>query len=523
MKSKYAVQPLTLLAMTSALGSGMLAQVGCSSTSPDEQLPGETAHLDYELAVDPRTDTVFSLQTFFEPTPTPSVEADPAEVSPSPAPEPVLLARDLYAIHPQTGKFQTLGNVFDVEAISLLFPKDRVMMTGYLQGEPLLRLYNPNTLELEKEAFPPISSWGSVSVAPGGDAFITRDYTDEPEEYATLTLSSLETLEAHTISLGDTIPSVVWSPTEDRLVLSFLSVQPETETYSMRLLSWSLEALKSNGYQLTSEGLWAGASVDVSLPNQQPNGSFYGGALTSPDGRYAVLPTATEHPVDADEDGVAEDVTYEHNVQVISLESGALRTLPELYGPVNFTPDGTTLVALRLEMVTLADGSTESEEVLVMVDLETFAYEEAPLTGADSLQYFVTRDGNFVVIDAEPTGEEDPVTGELVYTDTDLLIYNLDSGEMRTLANSQVEILDYISRPAHGEVWSISGSTLNRIDYVAGTLTPITTSWTSRYIHYLPNMDKLVLMERGKPVLRVVDPEALLIQGAIELPTPEGL
>lgn len=526
MKLSSFVSSRLLCSLTLGVAPLLLTQVGCGGVSPNEQVPGETAYLELgALAVDPRTDTIFSLQTFFEPTPTPSVESDPIEsptVEPTIAPEPVLLSRELYAIRPQDGSFQSLGNVFDVENIALLFPKDRLMMVGYLQSQPLLRLYDAQTLSLEEEAFPAVPSWGGVTVAPSGSTFAVQDWSDEGEESKlTLTLGSLETFETHSITLSDSSSRMVWSPTEDRLVLSVYTLNLESQLPNIRVLSWTLDALEENAFALDEEGLWLGASVDIRLEQQLPGKGFYSVPMFSPEGDFLIQPTYHVTESDTDGDGDQDLSIDESMIHLISLPSGQIRTLPGLQGPANFTPDGSTLVANRQAVSTNANGETSSRNMLVMVDVETLAYEETLLSEDGSSDYFVTREGNFVVIDMEPIYTINEETGEQELEDSNLMIFDIDAGVMRTITDSAVELADYVTRPGHGELWSLSGTKLYRIDYVSAEVQNIRTSWESAFIHYLPNMDKLVLMEKAKPVLHLVDPDSLFVEQAISLPTPE--
>lgn len=527
MKLSSFVSSRLLCSVTLGMAPLLLTQVGCGGVAPDEQVPGETSYMEYgALAVDPRTDTIFSLQTFFEPTPTPSVESDPIEsptVEPTSAPEPVLLSRELYAIRPQDGTFQSLGNVFDVENIALLFPKDRLMMVGYLQNQPLLRLYDAQTLSLEEEAFPAVTSWGGVTVAPSGNTFAVQDWTNEGEDSKlTVTLGSLETLETHSLTLSESSSRMVWSPTEDRLVLSMYTLNLESQLPSIRVLSWTLDALEKNAYTLDEEGLWVGASVDVRLEQQTPGQGYYSAPMISPEGDYLIQSTFHVTESDTDGDGDQDLSIDDSMIHLISLPSGQIRTLRGLEGPANFTPDGSTLVANRQAVSTNANGETLSQSMLVLVDVETLAYEETFLSEDGYSDYFVTREGNFVVIDMEPIYSTNEETGEQETVDSNLMIFDIDAGVMRTITDSAVEIADYVTRPGHGELWSLSGTKLYRIDYVSAKVQNINTSWESAFIHYLPNMDKLVLMERAKPVLHLVDPDSLFVERAITLPTPEA-
>lgn len=513
----------TPLSALSALLALPMLLGGCSSF-PGEINPGDSTYMESgAVAVDARTETMFTLLTYYAPTPEPSPTPE-GDVSPAPAAEPVIVSRELYAIRPDDGSLQTMGNVFDVEGIVLQFPPGQVLLTGYQNNAPMLRTYDANTLEQKVDTFVELPHWGGLSLADSGAALASLAWPDSDQSLpGAIYVTELETQQVHQQSVGQWYPAVAWTHQSETLVASLSEFDDETGDTSVRLVTWKLAELQSRQYAVDATGQWLGASIDVHFPDTSPDLDLLLGRITlSPDDSVAVLPLIDQRPVDTDGDGTPDETQGMPSLKVISLATGAVTAFDDTYGPVGFTPDGSTLVAYRYHETTDEAGTVSSTPWLVMVDLKTMATEELEVPTVNQLQYFVTREGHFVVIDTEQSWyATDDGSSEEQEADN-LMIYDVDTQQLREISDSAIELGDYISRIGHQELWSAVGNNLYRVNYSEGTLETTTTSWTNGRMNYLPSRDLLVLSDRSTPTIRLVDPTSRMIRQAITLPIPEG-
>lgn len=479
------------------------------------------------LMVDARTEKVFVLQSSQDesPTPTPTDESTPAPEEGEQA------TRLVYAIDPDSGSASLLADVSDTESLSLLFPENSVMLLGVRDGQPYVRQYDPNTLALfhEQAINVPYPSFG-VSMGTSYLGFTDWPVWDDAGELTTqgsISLLDTATTQVHEIQLGSCYPAIEIPGDPDRLVaiLSCEGEEVEAEPF-IRVITWSLESLETSGFSLDEAGLFAGATSDITLDGVSPDWRLLLGQFdVSPDHQFAVLPVLREVVSDTGSDGGEGDSNEEegeqstqviHELKIVNLISGAVNTIENAYGPVGFTPDGTTIVSYTHVEVENDSGEIEELDALLLIDTTSFATETVNSPTEGELQYYVTREGNFVVIDSV---ESTSYSAE-ESTEAPLIVYDIDSGSMVEIADATVSLSNFISRTGYRELWLVDEG-LYRLDYEAASLDAFDLGFTPANIRYLSKRDRLVLSEANSSTIRFVNPADVSVTLSTTLPSVE--
>jgi len=187
------------------------------------------------------------------------------------------------------------------------------------------------------------------------------------------------------------------------------------------------------------------------------------------------------HPDDALVAFPVVDMDGDHELLLLDVDSGEVRHVPDAAGPVSFTPDGSTLVAW--------DPQRDTE--LVLVDPVTLETERFPLTLEGTPSWFVSHDGNQVVV-ADAFGEDQ------------LQIIDLDTGASTTL-DARLPLSTMTVREGHDEVW-LTHEGLWRIDLVDAVAEEVPLDWTPEHVVWMPDSDLLYLDDAQRPRMVFWDP-----------------
>jgi hypothetical protein len=208
----------------------------------------------------------------------------------------------------------------------------------------------------------------------------------------------------------------------------------------------------------------------------------------SPDDRTVVFPVIAQ---DSSTDASG------HELLVLDVSSGSLRTVNNAYGPVGFTPDGSTIVSYT-------NGTTGNDAQLLLVDASTLEVQMADIPGVSAPSYYVTSGGDDVVI-ASNIGL------------TQLLVYDVSTHSYEKVGGPVVGLSNFVERASHDELWMLDDG-LFRLELSTGALTQIPISWTPEDIDILPMHDLLVMDDSASGNIRYFDPSSETVTRTVLLP-----
>jgi len=199
----------------------------------------------------------------------------------------------------------------------------------------------------------------------------------------------------------------------------------------------------------------------------------------APDDRHVVFPVLLD-----------EGTGGGHALIVLDVETSETRIVRDAYGPVGFTPDSSTIVSYHY----VDRGTDETWAELVLVDVETLEVEtlEVPYSGMPS--YFVSREGNYVVLVPD------------VFAPGHMVLFDLDRNETTEFGDYAVKLNEFVSRIGHDELWILSDSSLYRFDFVEAILEPVSVGFSPEHVNILPRRDLLVLDDASGNDYTFLDP-----------------
>lgn len=247
---------------------------------------------------------------------------------------------------------------------------------------------------------------------------------------------------------------------------------------------------------------WAKAGAEVPLLDVTVEGYrtmclWYTWIGVSPDDRYVVFPVSERESGDA-------------ALLIWDTSDGSVRTVPDAWGPVGFTADGTTIVSYRYLDQTYTpreDGARHHEAgpSLLLVDTETLSQHIVSLDQETGPRFFVTSEGNYVVV-ADSFGDES------------LVLYDVDNDTLTDLGGPDLGLNEFVSRPGAAELWLVQDS-LYRVDLLDPVLERVSTTFKPEHINILAERDLLVLDHRYDTDLRFYDPDAREVVNRVTLGT----
>ncbi|MBN2498926.1 MAG: hypothetical protein JXR96_30330 [Deltaproteobacteria bacterium] len=392
-----------------------------------------------------------------------------------------VVEKTLLAVQPDSGKVTTVADMRSYGDVRILFPQGMILIMGEIDGQDELRKLDAGTLaELDRKDSG--ARYNGTRLSPSG-AYLA--VADNDESSAPIHLIEIDTLSAHVIPHDGDWLEAMWLNASDELAAIVFYDTDDPDAHA-RLLLWDVPALDASGFEQGAGGLWAEPSLDIDVPGAKPDMLFsFTWVGVSPDDAYAVFP-------------VRQYAT--HKLLVLEIASGELRLVDDARGPVGFTPDGGTIVSYRY----LDDGHGGTDPFLLMIDTLTLEQDLVELPGISLPQYFVTRDGNFVVVASSLGGEK-------------LLLFDVDTGQTAQLEGPGLALHEFISRTPQGELWLVDGG-LFRLDLFSAELETVPLDFLPQHINILRQRDLLVLDDPDKGRLVYFDPDSLDTVRSVTLP-----
>lgn len=428
--------------------------------------PGEIAHGTGSIAVDHRDETAYVMQ----------VTSDHTEG------ETPIVSKDLYAADPDDGSVQHVGDFSDSDDMRILFPKGGVMVMGEEGGVDTLSLFDADDHSLVIQDTRTVR-YNGTRMSPSREWVAVADNTN--------TLSPIHIINGQTLDTtiiphdGDWLEAMWMNESDELIAIVFYDWLGE-EPYA-RILSWQMNDVVDSGFE-TAGGLWAEPRLDITV--QGVTGDFwfsFSWVGISPDDERAVFPVLTDT-----------EAGWRHDLIVMDIETGDVDTIENAKGPVGFTPDGQTIVSYT--------NAGDGDQDLLLIDALTLEKDDQPVSIAGGLSYFVTHEGNFVVVAANDAEQQ-------------LVLYDIDQEEQTKMDGPGIGLNEFVSRIGHGEMWLVDDQALYRLDFYEGDLETVPTDFTPEHINILPGRDMLVLDDvKGtelsffSPITRQVDIKAELPQ-----------
>lgn len=475
-----------------------LAMGACTGLSFGENGPGRDTYLeDGSIAVDPLTETVYVLRR---------TEVTHDEGGPG---ERTEVFKHLYAIDPGGGGGapRHVADVSDLEDLRMLFPRDQVLLMGERAGQDLLRVLDPSTGALLRE-IETDTRYHGTRLSPSGRFVAVADNADP---MLPIHLIDTETYDTVVVPHDGVWLEAMWANGGDVLVamidyeLTWGFQEPDPEAARMRFVAWDVAQLAANGFP-TDAGLFADPIFDVTVDGVTRDSAFsFSWVGIDPEDRYAVFPVRSHRPEDPATEGPGGHEGWHADLLVVEIATGALRRVDNAFGPVGFTPDGTTIVSYGYVEEVDEDGDATLDPRLVMVDTMTLEAQalEIPIEGGPS--FFVTREGSWVVV-ASAFGNEQ------------LVLYDVDAGTMTRVSGDPVGLNEFVSRRGVPELWLIDGGALYRLDLMSAALERVTVGGRVDRINVLPMRDELVLGTLDGGTITFFDPEERRTLRAVMLP-----
>jgi hypothetical protein len=426
------------------------------------------------IAVDPRTETAFVLRRA-----TSNLESADGGAQQG------IPGGPIFAIAPDTGSVTKVADLTGYGEVRVLFPQSSMMIIGERPnggGNRLMR-FDETTLAMTTSVDTSANYWGTRT-SPSGKYVAVADNS---QVHPPIHVIDADTLDRHVLTADGLTLEAMWLRNSDTLVAAYFPNGTQT-IGSARIVTWSVPELEAKGYPQGNGGIWSLAKVDITVPKVGFDFWFsYTWVGISPDDSLAVFPVITQ-----DEGGA-----LTHELLVMDTSTGALRTVPNAYGPVGFTPDGTTIVSYRY-------GGPGERAQLLLIDTATLVPLTANIPGGAAPSYFVTREGNDVVV-ASNLGL------------SSLVLYDVSNHKFEKLGGPSLGLADFVSRMGHDEVWLVDNG-LFRLDFATAKLKQIPISWTPDNVDILPKRDLLVLDDADSGDIRYFDPSTLSVTRTVKLP-----
>ncbi len=186
------------------------------------------------------------------------------------------------------------------------------------------------------------------------------------------------------------------------------------------------------------------------------------------------------HLVIAPDDRTAAYVTERDQVKdlsLVDLESGTLRQVPTVRGPVAFSADASHIIGWR------------GDPWLVIMDAATLVEQKAQVWLDDYVGYYASPTQPYVVIGNVATS----ALGAVAVLAQRLVVYDLIRGNYQRMPGPGVTLDEFVAQPAGDELWLVDHEALFRLDLSVPTLDLVPTSFAPRNINRLPKRNWLVL------------------------------
>lgn len=475
-------------AHTLAIAATLLT-TACTGFSLGENNPGGDTYLEYgSIAVDDRTEKAFVLNNY--------KDDDLEETS------------LLRAVDPDTGLVSEVADLTGRDDARILFPASGVLVMSEKDEKDELLLLDKDTFK-EKQREPIDVRYHGTRMSPSRAWIAVADNTSVT---APIHIIDAEILTRRVIPHNGDWLEAMWKNKSDELfAIVFYNMaedgtDPNLKPYA-RILSWSMTDVEAGQFEPDAEGFWPDRKLDIQVPDVTGDFLFsFTWVGISPDDKWAVFPVRETDPATPET----------HALLVVETATGEVRVVPGAKGPVGFTPDSSTIVSYDDNgSQNGPEGKTPDDEVdqrLLLIDVTTLEIDPQDVDISGGLSYFISRDGNYVVVASN-------------YGDEKLVFYDLDNDATSQMAGPAIGLNEFVSRRGHNELWLVDESSLFKIDMNAGELSQIEPGYGVQHINILPEHDWLVLSDVPNsgsqvPRLHFFDPVGLKDVKAVEMPQP---
>lgn len=467
--------------------AALIVASGCTGLTLGENGPGRDTYLeDGSIAVDPITETIYVLR-----------RTEVTHTSSDGTVTGTDYVKQLYSIGPDGGAPRLLADVSDLDDLRMLFPRGQVLLMGEQYGSDLLRVLDPATGGVLREVSTSSRYYGT-RLSPSGRYVAVADNADPT---LPIHIIDTETYDIVAVPHDGRWLEAMWANESDVLVAmvdysaGWDSGTLDPTTAHMRFVAWDVGALASGGFP-TSGDFFSDPLFDVAVDGVTLDAFFsYSWVGIDPSDHVAVFPVRAYRTGDPATEGPGGYADWHADLLVVDMATGTLRRVENGFGPVGFTPDGTTIVSYRYDELVGTDGTTQYPPSLLLVDASTLAAEAMaiPIEGGPS--FFVTREGHWVVVAAALGNEQ-------------LVLYDLDASTMSRVTGDPIGLREFVSRPGQPELWLVDGGGLYRLDLMSSALESIPLSFQAGHINILPMRDRLVLGTLDGGELTFFDPVA---------------
>ncbi|MEZ4312384.1 MAG: hypothetical protein R3F14_30510 [Polyangiaceae bacterium] len=462
---------------------------GCTGLSLGEKNPGGDTFLEYgEIAVDDRTEKAFLLNDFKD-------EKTLEETS------------FLRSVDPDSGLVSEVADLTGRTDARILFPKSGILLMSEEDSkDELLLLDKDSFAEIKRQ--PLDVRYHGTRMSPSREWIAVADNTSDT---APIHILDGATLTQRVIPHNGDWLEAMWKNKSDELfAIVFYNMDqndPNADKPYARILSWSMEQVNAGGFKPDASGFWPDRKLDIQVDNVSGDYLFsFTWVGISPDDKWAVFPVRETDP----------NTPEEYALLVVDTATGEVRVVPDAKGPVGFTPDSSTIVSYDDKgSQNGANGKTPDGEIdqrLLLIDVETLEVDPQDVDISGGISYFISRDGNYVVV-ASNLGDEK------------LALYDIDNAAATQMDGPAVGLGEFVSRKGKNELWLTDEPSLYKIDMVAAELSEISTGYDVQHINILPKHDWLVLSDvpattKDQPRVHFFDPVSLKDVKAVEMPAP---
>ncbi len=451
--------------MTVAIAALWIA--GCTGFTLGENGPGFDTWMEAgSIAVDPDSETAFVMRTTGQSNEGTGERPEEDEI------------KTLYAILPDCSGYRTVRDMSDYSDVRMLFPLDAIMIMAERSGTDRLIKLDPGTFR-ETDSRSTGARYNGTRLS-SSRRFIA--VADNDETSAPIHVIDSVTLDIERIPHDGDWLEAMWLHQTDVLVAIVFYDMYDGPDPRARILAWRMDRIVDGGWVPGSDGFWPDRIVDTTVHGAAGDLFFsFTWVGVAPDDRHVVFPVHYD-------DGTGP----EHALIVLDVATSGIRIVHDAYGPVGFTPDSSTIVSYHY-----VDRETdETWAELVLVDVETLEVEtlEIPYSGMPS--YFVSREGNYVVLVPD------------VLAPGHMVLFDLDRDETTEFGDYEVKLNEFASRLGHDELWLVSYESLYRIDFVEAVLERVGTGFGPEHINILPRRDLLILDDAHDSRYTFFDPEA---------------
>jgi hypothetical protein len=355
--------------------------------------------------------------------------------------------------------------------VRVLFPEDGLLIMGESLGREYLYLFDING-ENQRDATSVDAIYNGTRLSSSGRWVAVADNAVHPNPIQVIDTRDLSVTQ---VSEAGAPVEAMWLETTD--VLAIVTEPPSDAGVTLAL--WSPETPDESIFEETMPGYHFDESIDYTWIGVHP--------------RDAIVVFPVEHETRGDE------------LLVLDTTTGQVDRIGNANGPVGFSPEGDLIVAYRFAD---EDGDGYGDEggwpSLLLIDVATLEEQELEIPFEGYPEYFVTHEGRVVVVAS-------------IFGDQDLVLFDLDSGEMTEVGAPSLGLEEFVSRAGHGELWLVDEPSLYRLDLETAVLELVPLNFGTSHINILPTDDRLVLDETGRTTLRFFDPDARVVTQTVNI------